>query len=369
MTEYFVTITDPRQPGKVQHNFVETIMIVICAVIAGCDVWEDIADYCRVKEEWFRERLGLKLENGIPSHDTMSRIFGMMDPKEFQKHFAEWVQGTCGVQAREILSLDGKTMRGSRDKEKKPIHMVSAWASKARAVFGQTTVDEKTNEITAVPELLELLDIKGTIVTADAMSCQKEIVKKITDKGGDYVIGLKENQRNLYEAAQEQFTAAKENASLYEKMESLTTTEKGHGRIESRTYYLCREPEFIKLYKPAWPGLQAVGVMRSRIEKGGEVTEETHYHITSLTDVKEYATAARNHWGVESSLHWCLDVTFREDHSRMRADHTAENFSVVRHIVLNVLKSMDDKMSIARRRRHCSYDDDYLEKVIRKIHA
>ena len=165
MSEYFEGMTDPRQEAKVKHSFIETIMIVICAVIAGCDVWEDIADYCRVKEAWFREALGLELANGIPSHDTMERIFAMLNPKEFQERFIAWVQHACGKQSREIISVDGKTMRGSGSEEQKPIHMVSAWANKAKAVFGQMAVDGKTNEITAVPELLELLDIEGTIVT------------------------------------------------------------------------------------------------------------------------------------------------------------------------------------------------------------
>ena len=367
--KYFESIKDSRQQTKVQHNLVETILLVVCAVIAGCDVWEDIADYCRVKEAWFRERLGLKLDNGIPSHDTMSRIFGMLDPKEFQKQFIEWAHDVSGRHSREILSVDGKTMRGSRDDDKKPIHMVSAWASKAKAVFGQLAVDEKSNEITAVPELLELLDIEGTIITADAMSCQKGIVKTITDKGADYVIGLKDNQRNLCQAVQEHFAVALENPILLGNIASIETEETGHGRHERRKYYLCTDPDFIGIYQSEWAGLKSIGMMQSWIEKDGVVTQENHYHIVSLVNVEEYAEAARSHWGVESSLHWCLDVTFREDHSRMRADHTAENICVVRHIALNVLKSMDDKMSIARRRRHCAYDDDYMEKVMRKIHA
>ena len=370
MTKYFSTLTDPRQQAKVMHNFAETIMMVICAVIAGCDVWEDIADYCRVKEEWFRERIGLNLENGIPSHDTMSRIFGMMKPDEFQARFIEWAQEACGKHSREVLSFDGKTMRGSRDGDTRPVHMVSAWANKAKAVFGQLAVVEKTNEITAVPMLLELLDIEGTIITADAMSCQKDICAKITKKGGDYTIGLKDNQPTLCQATQEHFEAVLNNPTLFDPLATITTEDKGHGRIELRTYYLCTDPDFLRLYQPEWNGLRGVGMMVSRVEKGGSVTEEKHYYITSLTDVKEYAESARSHWGVENSLHWCLDVTFREDHSRMRADHTAENFCVVRHIALNILKNMDDKMSVARRCRHCAYDDDYLEKVIMKlVHA
>ena len=370
MKKYFEELSDPRQQAKVMHNFAETIMIVVCAVIAGCDVWEDIADYCRVKLEWFRERIGISLENGIPSHDTMERIFKMLDPKEFQAQFILWAQEACGKHTREILSIDGKTMRGSRDGEENPVHMVSAWAGKARAVFGQLAVAEKSNEITAVPMLLELLDIKGTIITADAMSCQKEIVSKITEKGADYTIGLKDNQRTLCQAVQEHFETVLSNPTLYEQPAVKTTLDKGHGRIESRTYYLCTDLDFLKLYRPEWKNLNGIGMMLSRVEKDGIVTEEKHYHITSLTDVEEYAQSARWHWGVENSVHWCLDVTFREDHSRMRVDHTAENFCVVRHIALNILKGMDDKMSIARRRRHCPYDDAYLEKVLlRLVHA
>lgn len=368
MTEYFEGMTDPRQAAKVRHSFIETIIIVICAVIAGCEVWEDIADYCRVKENWFREALGLKLSNGIPSHDTMERIFAMLNPKEFQERFIDWVEHTCGKENREIISIDGKTMRGSRSKEHKPIHMISAWANKAKAVFGQMAVEEKTNEITAVPELLELLDIEGTIITADAMSCQKEIVRRICDKGADYVIGLKENQPRLRQETEEYFTAALTTPQFYKHIEKYVCQEKGHGRIETREYYLCTDPDYLKLHDE-WKNLHSVGMMKSRIVQGEAITEETHYYVSSLTDIKEFSDAARSHWGVENSLHWCLDVTFREDHSRMRKDNTAENFAVVRHIVLNILKRMDDKLSVARRRRRCAYDDTYLQKVIRSIHA
>ena len=368
MMEYLKGLTDPRQEKKVQHNFIETIMLVICAVIAGCDVWEDIADYCRVKEAWFREKLGLKLENGIPSHDTMERVFGMLNPEEFQKRFIEWVEKSCGKQAREVISVDGKTMRGSAGKEQKPIHMVSAWASKTRAVFGQMAVEEKTNEITAVPELLELLDIENTIITADAMSCQKDIVKKISSKGADYVIGLKDNQPTLCRETNDYFVSALDTPQFYPHVSKTETHEKGHGRIETRKYYLCTDPDFLKLY-PEWTNLHSVGMMKSTVIRGETTTEETHYYISSLVDIAEFANAARSHWGVENSLHYCLDVTFREDHSRMRKDHSAENFAVVRHIVLNVLKNMNDKLSVARRRRRCAYDDAYLEKVLLSIHA
>ena len=367
MKAYFDGLTDPRQRTKVKHSFVETIMMVICAVIAGCDVWEDIADYCRVKERWFRERLGMELAWGIPSHDTMSRIFGMLDPKEFQDRFIEWAKAACGKQSREIFSIDGKTMRGSKGTDKKPIHIVSAWANKARAVFGQLATDEKSNEITAVPELLELLDIEGTIITADAMSCQRKIVKKISGKGADYVINLKGNQSALHDAVREHFDTVMKNPELFQPLSILETVDNGHGRIEKRTYYLCTDAEFLDLYRSEWEKLNAIGMRKTCTELKGKFTEEISYFIASITDIKEFADSCRAHWGVESSLHWCLDVTFREDHSRMRKDHSAENFAVIRHIVLNILKMMDDKMSVARRRRHCAYDDVYLEKVIAKM--
>ena len=278
MIEYLKGLTDPRQEGKVQYNFIETVMLVICAVTAGCDVWENIADYCRVKEEWFREKIGLSLENGIPSHDTMERVFEMLNPEEFQAHFIQWVEHSCGKQSREILSVDGKTIRGSKGEWQKPIHMVIAWANKARAVFGQLAVDEKTNEITAVPELLELLDIEGTIITADAISCQKEIVKKISEKGADYVIGLKDNQCTLCQEAEEYFKSALETPQFYPHVNSTETYDKGHGRIETRRYYLCNDPDFLKLHKE-WTNLHSIGMMKSKVIQGEITTEETHYYI------------------------------------------------------------------------------------------
>ena len=326
MMEYLEGLTDPRQPKKVLHSFTETIMLVICAVTARCDVWEDIADYCRVKEDWFREKLGLQLTNGIPSHDTMERIFGMLNPDEFRKAFIEWVQQSCGKQAQEIISIDGKTMRGSKGKEQQPIHMVSAWANQAKVVFGQLAVNEKSNEITAVPELLELLEIENTIITADAMSCQKEIVKKIRDKGADYVIGLKDNQPTLRKEAEEYFVSALETPQFYPHVSRTVTHNQGHGRIETREYYLSTDPDLLNLYTE-WRDLNSIGMMKSRIIQNETTTEEIHYYISSLTDVNDFSKAARSHWGVENSLHWCLDVTFREDHSRMRKDHSAENFA------------------------------------------
>lgn len=368
MRECFAGVKDPRQAGKVMHKMGEIIVMVTCAVIAGCDVWEDIADFCRVKEEWLRKDLQLRLENGIPSHDTLQRVFQMMNPKEFEAGFIKWVANSCGEKCREIISVDGKTIRGSKSEVQKPVHMVSAWANQARIVLGQQATDEKSNEITAVPMLLDLLNIEGCIVTADAMSCQKAIVKKVVEKKADYVLGLKENQRTVCEEAAEYFHSALEEPRLYPEMPTCQTAEKGHGRIENRRYYLIDDQELLARF-PGWDKMNGIGVMRSEITEKNITTREEHFYITSLTDVNEFAKAARAHWGVESSLHWCLDMTFREDYSRTRKDYSAENFAVIRHIALNVLKNMDDRMSLPRRRRHCAYDDAYLKKVILSIHA
>lgn len=368
MKEHFEIIRDPRQASKVMHNMVETIVMVVCAVIAGCDVWEDIADFCRVKEEWLREKVGLELKNGIPSHDTFARIFQRMDPKEFEKAFRSWVSECCTSCAKQTVSIDGKTIRGSKESGKKAIHMVSAWANGAKLVLGQIATNEKSNEITAVPELLELLDIQDSVVTADAMSCQTTIVSTITSKKADYVIQLKENQPTMYREVQQYMEAVVEEKQKDFALSCVTTLEKGHGRIEKRYYYLLTDPYFIGLYRH-WQGLHGFGMMKSEITTGETTTSETHFYITSLTDVNAFAKSAREHWGIESSLHWCLDMTFHEDHSRIRKDHSAENMSVIRHIALAVLKNMNDNMSVARRRRHCAYDDDYLASVIRSIHA
>ena len=368
MTEYFQELSDNRQQSKVKHNLVETILLVVCAVIAGCDVWEDIGDFCRVKEKWFREHIGLKLEGGIPSHDTMERIFKMLEPDEFERCFARWTQEVVGRKSGEVISIDGKTLRGSGSGERQAIHMVSAWANEARAVFAQVSTEEKSNEITAVPELLELLDIRGAVVTADAMSCQKEIVKKIIEKEADYVIGLKDNQPTLRKDAEEYYRMVMEEPQFHEPLQKAESREKGHGRIEQRTYYLTTDRALLDLY-PAWSSLNGIGMMKSRVTVGEQTVEETHYYITSLTDVEMFRKAARCHWGIENSLHYCLDVTFGEDRSRKRIDHSAENFAVVRHIAINAMKQMNDKLSMARRRRRCSYDDAYLEKVLALIHA
>lgn len=368
MCEYFKELTDPRQAGKIKHNLLEIIVMTICAVIAGCDVWEDIVDYCRVKEEWFREALHMNLENGIPSHDTMQRVWGMLEPKEFERCFCAWVEAVRKKTEGEIVSIDGKTVRRSGGRNQKPIHMVSAWANQSQMVLGQLATDKKSNEITAVPELLEMLDVRGCIITADAMSCQKAITGKIAEKEGDYVLALKDNHPVFHDEVRAYFETALKEPQNYPAVKSLKTTDSGHGRIETRTYYLSNEIDWYE-NKADWSNLRAFGMVCTRVEKQGTITEDVRHFITSLDDITLFSRAIRKHWGIENSLHWCLDMTFREDYSRIRKDHSAENMAVVRHMALNILKNYPAKISLARKRRRCAYDDDFFAEVMNAVHA
>ena len=368
MQEYFSDLTDVRQSGKVRHNLLEVVVMTICAVIAGCDVWEDIVDFCRVKEKWFIESLNMKLENGIPSHDTMQRIWGMILPEEFERSFRSWVASVCRPTSGEIISVDGKTIRGSADQQRHPIHLVSAWAHQQQLVLGQIATDEKSNEITAVPSLLDTLDIAGCVITADAISCQKEIARRIPEKGADYVLGLKDNQPTLRRETQEYFNAAREDRHLYPEIENTQTSEKGHGRIEIRDYFLTKDLGWLG-GRAQWSCLNGLGMVHATVTTRDKVTEERRFYITSLTGVEQFADAVRAHWGIENSLHWCLDMTFREDYSRTRKDYSAENMAVVRHLALDILKQYPEKISLARKRRRCSYDDAFLANVLRFVHA
>ena len=354
--KYFENIKDPRQEGKVCYNLLEIVVMTICAVISGCEHWEDIVDFSRVKMAWFREKLGMELRYGIASHDTFQRIFQLIDPAELEASFLSWVRSIATITKGEIISIDGKTARGSRDAKAKAIHLVSAWANANQLVLGQVKTDEKSNEITAIPTLLEMLELKGCIVTIDAMGCQKEIAKQIADAEADYVFGLKGNQSSLHD-----------DVKLYYETEGATqkivTHDKGHGRIETREYALETEIDWLS-QKPDWAGLNAIGMVKSSVWEKEVLREETRFFVTSLTDVKVFAKAVRAHWGIENSLHYCLDVTFHEDACRTRKDNSAENFSVIRKISLNILKAFPIKMSLARKRRKCEYDADFMANVL-----
>lgn len=368
LKEHFEKLTDERQAGKIRYNLLEIVIMTVCAVMAGCDVWDDIADFCRVKEEWFKESLNMTLENGIPSHDTLARVWGMVRPQEFEECFRSWVASVCQKTKGEIISIDGKTLCGSTGEGKNPIHMVSAWAHEQQMVLGQLATDEKSNEITAVPNLLKVLDISGCIITADAMSCQKEIVCKIVSNNAEYVLGLKGNQANLHKDTIDYFSMAVSDKKLYPETQHTQTLDKGHGRVETRDYYLVNTLDWLES-RDEWSGLRGLGMVHAKVSDGEKVTEENRYYITSLTDVNVFAGAVRAHWGIENSLHWCLDMTFKEDYSRIRKDHSAENMAVVRHLALDILKQYPEKISLARKRRRCSYDDAFLASVLLSVHA
>jgi predicted transposase YbfD/YdcC len=352
--KYFDEIKDPRQSWKVKHKIIEVLVTGICAVISGCEYFEDIADFCRVKCDWYREKLGLLLEHGTASHDTYSRVFELIEPKEFEKGFSKWVQSIRKKTKDEIVSIDGKTLCGSGD-ETTAVQMVSAWANANQLVLGQVKVSDGTNEIKAVPDLLELLYLKGCIVTLDAMGAQKDISEKITAKQADYVFTLKSNHENMYDDVKFYF----ENERV---KKSAVTENKGHGRIEKREYFL--ETNIDWLYnRNEWTNLNGIGMVKSTVWEKDNVREETRYFITSLMSVDLFSKAVRAHWGIES-MHWCLDVVFHEDDCQVRNANVAENFAVIRHIATNILKNYPVKMSLARKRRKCLYDADFMAEVL-----
>lgn len=361
--KYFETITDKRQQWKTKHNLLEIIVMTICAVVAECEAWYQIEEYCQEKEEWFKEKLCLKLEHGIPSHDTFERVFAMIDPKEMENCFMSWIKEVTQRTKGEIVSIDGKTICASRENNKRAIHMVSAWASANKLVLGQVRTNEKSNEITAIPMLLELLELKGCIITIDAMGCQKEIARQISDKGAEYVLSLKGNQSNLNEDVSRYFEAVLKERQIYPETKDKTTYDNGHGRLEKRRYYLTNDIEWLE-QKEEWKNLRTIGMVHSRVIEKGEEREEIRYFITSLTDINVFANAVRSHWGIENSLHWVLDVAFNEDKCRMRKDNSGENFAVIRHIALNLLKQDSSKLSLKAKRHKCAYSDKFLYKIL-----
>ncbi|MBR7085069.1 MAG: ISAs1 family transposase [Oscillospiraceae bacterium] len=364
MRKYFEEIEDTRQQWKIKYLLVEVIVMAIVAVTAGADTWGEIAMYCKGKIKMFREKFGLKLENGVPTDDTFQRIFAIIKPKQLEKCFRNWVNSVFQKETNEIISLDGKTICGSRTDDYSFIHMVSAWACETGIVLGQLRVDDKSNEITAVPQHLDLIEAENCIFTSDAMSCQKKTVEKIVSKHCDYVICLKGNQETLHEDVKLYFETALAEPKLYDFVKSKPKTEKGHGRIETRQYFLSTEiSDFISAEE--WKGIAAIGMVRSKRIINEEESVENRYFITSLTDLQKFSNAVRKHWGIENELHWCLDMNFDEDRCRTRVDNSGENLAVIRHISLNLYKAFTSvKLSMKAKRFRCSFDDNFLCSVI-----
>lgn len=357
-------IEDPRQQGKVIHAIENIFIITICASICGADTWEDIFDFGIKKKNWLEKFLNL--ENGIPSPDTISRLFSAIKVSEFEAFFLSFVEMLLDKNDEiDYVAIDGKTLRGSYDKKSKKsaIHMVSAWSLKHNCVIGQVKTEEKSNEITAIPKLLKVLELENTIVTIDAMGTQKKIVETIIDNKGDYILALKGNHPKLEKKVVDYFDELSKDS--YKNIKFTEENEKGHGRIENRKYWITELPESIDV-KNNWKGLLSIGMTESTRNIHGKISVQKKYYITSITpDEKIFATATRKHWGIENSLHWCLDVGFREDACRIRKGAASENIAIVRHIALNLLRNeKTSRRGIAGKRFNAALDDKYLMKVL-----
>jgi predicted transposase YbfD/YdcC len=363
--EYFSELDDPRIERTKLHPLINILTISICAIIANAESWEDIEMFANAKKEWFASFLDLK--NGIPSHDTLARVFSRLDPEQLQQSFLNWIKSTAEIIPEDIVAIDGKTLRRSFDKGKGKgaIHMVSAWSNMNHLVLGQVKVSEKSNEITAIPELLDVLALKGCIVTIDAMGCQKAIAQKITDREADYVLALKGNQSKLSDEVCELYEHARQTNFFGMKYDFHETEKYAHGRNEIRRCWMLYGVEKLQERKK-WSNLNSIGVIESERTVGDHISRETRYYISSLTsDAKTLSSAIRNHWGIENSVHWILDMAFREDECRIRKDHAPENFSVLRHIALNLLKKdKTKKVGIKAKRKACGWDVNYLRHIL-----
>ena len=361
--QHFASLTDPRINRQKKHQLQDIFFITLCAVICGADNWVEIEEYGGAKEAWFTEQLGLV--NGIPSHDTFGAVFAAIDQTQFSECFSRWVADLAALTEGEIIAIDGKCLRRSVDNasKKAAIHLVSAWAQQNRLVLGQVKVDDKSNEITAIPKLLERLDIAGAVITIDAMGCQKKIAEQIVRQGGDYVLSLKGNQGSLLDDVEIFFSSALAPDALTVSIDS------DHGRLETRTIASSDDIGWLR-ERHDWCGLNSILAVTLREESGPKIREDTRYFISSLKadDQQRLANAVRAHWSIENNLHWVLDVAFDEDRNRTRQGHSAANLAVIRHIALNLIKNETSrKVGIKVKRKRAGWDNHYLLRLIKGI--
>ena len=366
----FEQITDPRVERTKKYPLNEIILLIITAAISGCTGWKSIKDFGDEKVEWLRKFL--PYEQGIPADDTIARVVRRLCPKMFKQCFYEWTQAIAKKVNSGIIPIDGKTVRGSHDNDRSqsPIHMVSAWSDHNRLVLGQEKVAEKSNEITAIPKLLELLDIENCIVTIDSMGCQKAIAEKVIEKKGDYIFGLKGNQGSLHEDVKAFFECAIETDFQGVKHDYSSDIDAAHGRIETRECWAVRVNEYKKSFRTLkdWRKIETIVMVRSTREIKSKTTTEIRYYITSCSaDANFLNKAIRAHWGIES-VHWVLDITFREDESRIRKGDGPENIAMLRHLALNAMKKFTGiKDSVASKIRRAMFSDQIREDVLKQV--
>ncbi len=365
--EHFSIVPDPRVDRTKLHKLEDILTIVLCAVICGAETWVDIVDFARAKEAWLRTFL--ELPHGIPSHDTFGRVFAALEVEPFERAFQNWILDLAGSSEGKLIAIDGKTIRRSLDRAsgRAAIHLVSAWVHENHAVFGQLAVDGKSNEIRAIPKLLEMLNLKKATVTIDAIGCQKEIAQKVLDRGGQYVLAVKANQGTLHEDMRLFLDDAVERDFRGIEHDAYEQTEKGHGRLETRRCWTTGQIDWLRP-RHNWPGLNCIAVVDARRQIGTQVSTERRYFISSLPGhtAQRIAQAVRNHWCVENELHWSLDLCFGEDQSRARIGHAGENLSRVRRLALTLLKQETTaKVGIKAKRLMAGWDEKYLLRVLR----
>jgi predicted transposase YbfD/YdcC len=365
IANHFANLTDPRIERTKRHTLINIFVLALCATLGGADGWADVERFAKAKLDFFRRFLDLP--NGIPSHDTFSRVFRILDPDALLVAVQSWLSDFRSAVAGEHVAIDGKTLRGSFDTAagKSPLHLVSAWATEARVSLGQLAVADKSNEITAIPLLMELLDLKGCVVTIDAMGCQKDIAAAIRDAEADYVLALKDNHPHLHDAVRDAFTEVLLQESASPDVRHTRTVDRGHGRKEIRDYYIMPIPADL-CQKEEWQDLKSVGMVFRQCERGGRSVEEMCFYLSSLPPrAKKFGRVVRGHWAIENQLHWSLDVTFSEDACRVRKDRGPENLGIFRRLALSILKSdtTDDDWLRGKRNR-AGWSEDFLLQLL-----